>query len=122
MIWTVAIFAIACITSVITFFRTPKIEIPKEIMIMEEEIEEWVRSRYVIPEERLSVCLPPSVIESTLFKELGTTKEKLYSYSPEIAPNIWIVGPRKEVNEFRIYLKVFEPRRTVYSKYPELRT
>lgn len=51
MILEVIIFIISCITVVLTFYRTPKLELSGKYIQLEREIANWLKSPIVAPED-----------------------------------------------------------------------
>lgn len=106
MIWELIVFIIAFLTC-LTLIKTPKIEVPSELRAMEEEIRAWLERTRIRPVEEFGV--PLSHAEILFFEELGVTRERLATYNPEMAPHVWIIGEKREIEEIRVFLKTFRP-------------
>lgn len=102
MILEVLLFIAACVTTLITLRRTRKVKVPQELLELEDEIRTWSARRRI--ELRRTVL---SEIHSGRLLQKIISPEKIQIYSPEIAPQVWVVGPREQVEEVKAILKAF---------------
>ncbi|MEM0096503.1 MAG: hypothetical protein QW660_07715 [Candidatus Bathyarchaeia archaeon] len=112
MIWEVLLFIIACVTSLITLTRTRKVKVPQELLELEDEIQRWFVSRRI----KLRRTILAEIRRGRSLLEI-IPPERIETYSPEIAPAVWIVGPREQVEEVKAVLRAFRYRTPLLPVY-----